>query len=137
MADVKRVTLEWSGEELRFRGSGESFGSVAVDGGGEEGPSPMDALLLALGGCMAVDVVDILKKGRVPLTGLRLEAEGERAADPPRRYTRVRLEYVVEGVDASEEPKLERAVRLSRETYCSVLHTLRPDLDLEITIRRA
>ncbi len=136
MAEVKRTVLEWTGEALRFRGSGEGFGTVEVDGDGAEGPSPMDALLLALAGCMAVDVVDILGKGRVEHTGLTVEAEGERAADPPRRFTRVRLEYVVEGMDPSDEGKLERAVALSREKYCSVLHTLRDDLELDVRIRR-
>lgn len=133
----KRVTLEWAGDALRFRARGEGFPTLAVDGDGVEGPSPMDALLLALAGCMAVDVVDILEKSRVPVTALRVEAEGERNEDPPRRFHRVRLEYVVEGPGPDDRAKLERAVALSRETYCSVLHSLREDLDLEIRIRQA
>lgn len=128
------VNLEWTGG-LRFRGGREGGAALTVDGDGAEGPSPMETLLLALAGCTAADVVEIGRKMREPLEGasFRVRVEGERAPEPPRRYTRVRLRYTWRGAGLSRA-NLERAIRLSQEKYCSVLHTLRPDLELEWTL---
>jgi putative redox protein len=127
------VEVRWQ-DGLRFEAVGGAGVPVMLDGDRTSGPSPTEALLMGLAGCMAVDVVDILKKMRVPFSGLAVRADGERRADPPRRFTAVRLVYRVEGMPESEQDKLQRAIDLSRETYCSVLHTLRPDLDVEILI---
>ncbi len=134
---VKRVHLTWTGEGLRYRGETEGGAPALVDGEGEVGPSPMDALLLALAGCMAVDVQHILTRSRVPLEGLEVQVEGERAPESPKRYTRLTLVYEVRGPGEEHEEKLRRAVRLSREKFCSVLHTLRDDIEVRIEIRRA
>jgi putative redox protein len=93
-------------------------------------------LLLSLAGCMGVDVVDILNKSRVPLEALRVEVEGDRAPEPPRRFEAIRLTYHVRGPSDADQGKLERAVQLSKDKYCSVLHTLRPDVDLDVRIVR-
>src|SRR5688500_1922207 len=85
---VKNLTLTWSGEGLRFDGRPEGVPPSVVDGGTKAGPSPMDHLLLALAGCMSSDVIDILKKGRVPIEHFQVEVVGERAPNPPRRFTR-------------------------------------------------
>ena len=76
-------------------------------------------------------VVEILEKMRVPLTGLEVEVEGERAQNPPRRYTAIRLRFRAAGVPPDAEDRLRRAVALSAEKYCSVLHSLRPDVVVE------
>lgn len=138
---IKRVRLRWTGEGDVFRGGpvapeGETRPESVIDGGSAAGPSPMDHLLLGLAGCMAVDVRMILGKSRVPLEALEVEVEGERAPEPPRRFVRLRLVYRVKGPREEDQAKLERAVALSREKYCSVLHSLRPDIDLAIDIRR-
>ncbi len=142
MADVA-VTLRWTGAGLEFRGGvNRAAGAagaaeagaapeVTVDGMGAAGPSPMQLLLLALAGCSGADVVEILGRMRVPLTALEVVVEGERAADPPRRYTAIRMRYRARGVPAEAEERLRRAVALSQEKYCSVLHTLRPDVVVE------
>jgi len=78
----------------------------------------------------------ILEKSRVPLETLEVDISGDRVQDPPRRYQSLRLTYRVTGPGPEDEAKLQRAVDLSRDKYCSVLHTLRPDLDLDIRIRR-
>ena len=96
----------------------------------------MDALLLSLAGCMGIDVLMILEKGRVPVTAMEVEVTGERPDTPPRRFLSLVLEYRIEGPGPEHEARLERAVALSRDKYCSVFHTLRPDLDVEIRIRR-
>ncbi len=92
----------------------------------------MDLLLLATAGCMAIDVRVILFKGRVPFETLDVTAQGERADDNPRRYTAIRFVFRVTGVPPSRRAKVERALELSREKYCSVLFSLRQDIPVEI-----
>ncbi len=95
----------------------------------------MEALLLALAGCMAADVQVILERSRVPLTGLEVDVEGERAQIHPKRYTRLAMVCRLDGPLEEHRGKVERAVDLSREKFCSVLHSLRPEIDLEIDVR--
>ena len=118
------VDLEWSGD-LRFSArSGSS--SLLLDGNSEGGVSPVQTLACSLAGCMAADVVHILQKGRLPLTGLSARLDGERSAEEPRRLLAVRLHFTVTG--EVPEQKVERAIALSRESYCSVWHSLRQDI---------
>ena len=132
MPDV-RLDMRWTGSGLEFEGGPSGGVRVRVDGNGRAGISPVQALLLSLVGCTAADVVDILTKMRVPLEGLEVVAEGDRRAEPPRRYERIRLEYRVSVPEDAGE-KVRRAVALSHEKYCSVLHTLRPDVVIETDI---
>jgi putative redox protein len=120
-----RLELAWEGDQ-RFAGrAGEA--AVRLDGRGEAGPTPVQALAFSLAGCMAIDVVHILGKGRVAPAGLRARLHGERAPEDPRRLVEVSLHFEIEG-DVPPD-KVERAIALSREKYCSVWHTIRPDLD--------
>jgi putative redox protein len=121
---------------MEYLGTGEVGPGVIIDGKSEKGPGPMDSLLLALAGCMAVDVQVILERSRVPMTGMEVEVEGERADSHPKRYTRIRLVYRVEGPQEEHQTKLERAVSLSQEAFCSVLHSLRPDIEVQIEVNR-
>jgi putative redox protein len=114
---------------------GATSGSTAIvlDSDGLAGPSPMQLLAEALAGCMAIDVVLILTKGRHPLTSLRVSFSGERAPEPPRRFVSATLAFHVGGdVPAAA---VERAIDLSRQTYCSVWHTLKPDILLQTSYR--
>lgn len=131
------VTLEWVGDH-RFRATTPSGVEVVVDGGKEAGISPMESLLVALAACMGIDVVDILTKGRQEVTGCTVTAEGERRAEPPRRYTSIALTVELAGRDLSRA-RAERALQLSRETYCSVWHSMAPDVELsfDLTLRGA
>lgn len=133
----KKVRLKWTGSGMEYLGTGEVGPATIIDGKSEKGPGPMDTLLLALAGCMAIDVQVILERSRVPMTGMEVEVEGERAPGHPRRYTRIRLAYRVEGPEEEHQAKLERAVALSEEKFCSVLHSLRPDIEFRIEIHRA
>lgn len=130
------AVLRWTGEDLVFRGSANGSPEVVVDSDNAVGTSPMRLLLLSVAGCMAVDVVMILRKSRVPVEELEVAVSGDRAENPPRKYESLRLVYRVRGPSDGDEAKLQRAVDLSRDTYCSVLHSLRPDLDLDIRIER-
>lgn len=129
MADVE-LGLEWTGDGLSFDGGTPDGPRITVDGDGRAGTSPMQTMLLGVAACTASDVVDILGKMRVPLTALRVRVDADRAPEPPRRYTRIRLVYHARGVPPEAEDKLRRAVELSHEKYCSALHTLRPDVDI-------
>ena len=130
----KKVELSWTGAGLVFDGGAPSGPQLVVDGDAAVGPTPMDLVLMGVAACMAIDVRMILEKGRVPMDGLEMTAEGQRADDPPRRYTAIRLTYRVVGVPPDHRDKVERAIELSREKYCSVLHTLREDTTLEIAL---
>jgi len=100
--------------------------SLTIDSKGQDGPSPPEALAVALAGCMAIDLVDILTKGRQPPTALSAELVAERAPEPPRRFVRVTLHFRVTG--EVPEPAIERALQLSRDKYCSVWQSLRQDI---------
>ena len=123
------ATLTWLGD-LRFRAvTGQN--ELIFDSESQAGPSPPQAVAMALAGCMAIDLADIIVKGRHQLRALEARIVGERAADPPRRFTRFTLHFVVSG----EVPNhaIERAMQLSRDKYCSVWHSLRQDIELETT----
>ena len=128
------VRLDWKGSGLAFEGSAPGGPEVVLDSDGAAGPSPTQALLLSLAGCMGVDVVMILQKGRVPLESLSVEVEGDRSEEVPRRFVSIRLVYTIVGPGQENAQKVQRAVDLSRDRYCSVLHSLRSDIDLDIQV---
>lgn len=130
----KEVRLSWTGSGTTFDGGPVGGPQLVVDGDAAVGPSPMDLVLMAVAGCMAIDVRAILEKGRVPLDALDVEAQGERADEPPRCYTALRLVVRVAGVAPDDRSKVERAIELSRQKYCSVLFSLRRDVPVEIVL---
>lgn len=87
----------------------------------------MQLAAFGVAGCMAADVVAVLTKGRHPLTAFRVTFTGERAAEPPRRFLRITLHFHITG--AIPPAAVERAIALSRQTYCSVWHSMRRDID--------
>jgi putative redox protein len=107
-------------QDRRFIGQSSSGHGVVVDGSAEKlGPSPMELVLIGLVGCTAYDVASILEKKRQVVTGLEVSASAERAAEPPRVYTAIEVEYVVRGRDIKAKA-VEDAIQLSEEKYCSV-----------------
>ena len=131
MPQQRAVRLEWTGDRLRFTGGGTEprTPAITIDGDGADGPSPMLALLLAAAGCSAADVVVILKKMRVELAQLTVEVLGTRRDEEPRRYTEITFRFQAGGSKLGRE-QLERAVALSLGKYCSVVHSLAPDIDI-------
>ena len=121
-----QAEVRWEGGSILTCRSGSV--SAALDRESRTAASPVQALVFALAGCMASDVVLILQKGRQPLRGLRAEVTAERAPADPRRLVRVELRFHVAGEVPPE--KVERAIALSRETYCSVWHSLARDIEL-------
>jgi putative redox protein len=117
--------------ELRWDGGTRLIGRAGAheqlcDWEGHQALSPVQALALALAGCMASDVVTILQKGRLPLRGLRAALTAQRAAAEPRRFLAVELRFHVAGGVPAD--RVERAIALSREKYCSVWHSMRQDI---------
>ena len=123
------VALEWKGG-LRFAGSTPA-GELVVDGDSAAGPSPVQLLAFGVAGCMAADLVHILTRSRVPPSAVRVAFTGERAEQDPRRFVRIGLRFEVSG-DVPRD-KVERALALSQQTYCSVWHSLRPDIELQVS----
>jgi len=133
MADARPplvAELVWSGD-LRFDASSGAHTAI-VDGDSKTGPSPAQYAAMGLAGCMAADVVDIIRKGRHPLEALRVTFTGTRAEQPPRRFTAITLHFDVTGGVPAEA--VERAISLSREKYCSVWHSFRQDITLSTTV---
>lgn len=123
------LELIWE-HDLVFGGRSGDI-SMTLDSASVSGPSPMQALGFALAGCMAMDLVHILRKGRHDLRGLRVDLKGERNQTEPRRFTRIELRYTITG-NVPAEP-VERAIQLSREKYCSVWHSMRQDIALDVS----
>jgi len=129
---MQTVTLEWKGE-FRFDATAGQV-RTSIDGDGQAGPSPVNLLLESVGACAAIDVVDILQKGRQEIRGMHVEVGADRREEVPRAVTRLFLRFRIEG--DVPEPRARRAVDLSLEKYCSVFHSLRMDVavDTEIEI---
>ena len=123
------VQLIWEHDLVLSGKSGDV--TMTLDSGSVAGPSPMQAVAFGLAGCMAMDVVHILKKGRHALRGLRADLTGTRAAEEPRRFTAISLHCTITG-DIPPEA-VQRAVDLSRDRYCAVWHSLRQDIHLDVT----
>ncbi len=128
VSNRRAVEMEWLGDGLRFRGAGSEpvTPDVILDGDSQDGPSPTQALLLAAGGCAGADVVHILTKMRQPPSALRVSVSGIRRQEDPRRFMEIHFRFEVQG--EIERAKVEHAVKLSVEKYCSVLHSLAPDI---------
>jgi len=112
----------------QFRATNEAGQAIAIAGAPDIGPSeeglrPMQALLASLAGCSAIDVLNILQKGRHRVDSLEVKVDGERADAIPAVFTKIHLHYVASGDFPLH--KLERAVQLSADKYCSVSHMLR------------
>ncbi len=98
-------------------------------GGGGTAPTPMELVLMGLAGCTGVDIAGILESMRQPLRALTVTAEFERAVDHPRVYTRIVLRYRLSG--DLDPGRVDRAVALSRDRYCSVSAMLAPTVPIE------
>ncbi len=116
-----KARIKWVEGRLFMAESGSGH-AVLMGTAGAEGrslaPSPMELVLIGTGGCSAFDVVHILEKGREPIEGCAVELEAERAPTDPKVFTRVHMHFVVAGKGLSPA-KVERAIRLSAEKYCS------------------
>lgn len=117
-----KARVKWL-QDVMFVGESGSGHAVVMDGAAEAGGRnlgirPMEMLLLGLAGCSAFDVVLILKRGRENVTDCVVDVDAERAETDPKVFTHIRLRYIVTG-HSLDAGKVERAVKLSEEKYCS------------------
>ena len=121
---------------MAFMAESGSGHAVVVDGapeiGGRNlGARPMELVLMGTGACSAIDVVHILRKGRSNLTGLKADLTGHRTSETPHRFVSVDLHFTVTGNVPADQ--IQRAIDLSREKYCSVWHSMRQDIEFNVT----
>jgi len=115
--------LKWT-DGLQFVGRAGDSPALVMDSRDDgTGPSPMQMVLMGVAGCTAMDVVAILTKKRLNLTGFEIDISGERADEYPRRFTRVHIEYVIHGTGITPKA-VEQAIMLSETKYCSAMASL-------------
>lgn len=122
-----KARVSWD-KDLTFTGTTDSGYKTVMDGNGNA-ISPMESVLVAVGACSSIDVVDILKKGRNEVISCDCELDAERAEEPPRVFTKIHAHYTVKGKDITEKT-LARAVQLSAEKYCSVMLMLTGNVEV-------
>jgi putative redox protein len=125
---------EWKHDDV-FEAAAENGNKIVFDAdkAHAHGPSPMEAVLMALCSCTSVDVVSILKKKRQAIGGLRVSAVAQQAPVPPRVFTHIKLTYSVRGAQLSRKA-VEDAVALSKKKYCSVSLMLEKACPIEYDI---
>jgi len=133
---VAEVTVTWV-EKQQYVGVDSSKHSIVMSSQNEEnrtGSKPSDLLLVALGGCASVDLIEILHKQRQKVSGLQLIISGEQNADPPWAFNKIHMDVVVRGRGLTAAP-VERAVDLAVNKYCSVAATIRASAPITTSIR--
>lgn len=114
--------IEWQ-DNVHFIGTAPSGQTVHIDADKQHGASPMELILLGLGGCASYDVVTILKKSRQNVTDVRCQLSARRADAVPAVYTDIHLHFIITGTDIKDN-QVERAVTLSADKYCSASRML-------------
>lgn len=122
-----KARVKWV-EGMSFVGETGSGHALVIDGAPEHGGRnlgmrPMELVLIGAAACSAFDVVLILRKARQPIADCSVEADGERATEDPKVFTRIHLRYVVAG-RGLDPRQVERAVQLSKDKYCSATQML-------------
>ncbi|MEN3046019.1 MAG: OsmC family protein [Candidatus Hydrothermales bacterium] len=132
-----KVTLE-NIKGLKFKGKNERGHEIYLDtkidlGGFDSAPTPMETLLIALGGCTGMDVVSILSKMRVNFSYFGIEIEGKRKDEHPKVFEKIHIKYLFGGENLPME-KLEKAIELSLSKYCSVSNMLKGTAEITYSI---
>jgi putative redox protein len=130
------VTLTWV-QKKQFVGTDSSKHSIVISGQDEEngtGMRPSELLLLALASCSAYDVVGILSKKKLTMTGLQVNVTSEQEQDPPWTFRRIAVEYVLSGKGLTDKA-VANAIHLSETKYCSVASTIRPAAEITTSYR--
>ncbi len=130
ITQVNKATLTWD-KDLIFVGRTIRGYEVEFDAQQQWGCSPTETLLLSVAGCMAIDMVSFLKKMKCEIVSYKMDIVGERNPTPPQYYTAIEMIINVAGKGLTTK-KLERAISLSHEKYCSVYHSLRKDMKVKV-----
>ena len=135
------VELRKLNEGILFEGINEDGLTVKIEGGPSEGGTgvglrPMQMALMALAGCTSIDVMLILNKMRQEVSDYQVIVDGKRAEDQtPKKFTDIHMHFILEG--QIDQDKAERAVELSIEKYCSVAHSLNPEINITFDVKIA
>lgn len=129
---MSKVILRWV-DEKEFIGTDSNRHSIVIGRTSDEkhpwvGMKPSDLLLLAVASCAMFDVIEILMKQREPFIDIWVECAGKQNDEPPYSFTKIHNHYVVKG--AVDSQKLDRAIKLSEDKYCSVISSLRPQVEI-------
>lgn len=130
VAPVNKGTLTWE-KELIFHGRTQRGEEVDYDAESQWGCMPTETLLMSVAACLAIDVVSFLRKMRASVTAFRVDYSGERNPTPPQYYKSMELVIHISGENITPK-KMDRAISLSQEKYCSVYHSLRKDLKVTV-----
>ena len=135
---TRQAEIKWI-DGLRFVGTGYTNHAVVIDGPSDSGGNdsalrPGEMVLMALAACTGIDVVSLLKKMRVQFDSFEIGITAETAEEHPKYFKKINVEYRVRG-QGIPEAKLQRAIDLSRETYCSVSAQLRPGAELNYSYK--
>lgn len=130
------LTVNWTGK-MAFSGTTPSGHELKMDaapeiGGENTGARPTELLLNAVAGCTGIDIISILQKMRLNPTSFKMDVSGNRADDHPKRFTEIHIHYALEG--ELPEDKVIRAIKLSKDKYCSVSHTLNASITASYSI---
>jgi putative redox protein len=127
---INKATLTWD-KELIFVGRTQEGYEIDFDAHVQWGCKPTDSLLLSLAGCMGIDIVMFLQKMRMQLASFKIDIVGERNPTPPQYYKAIEMVLKIAGKDLDPK-KIDRAIKLSHEKYCSVYNSLRKDMDVKV-----
>lgn len=125
-----KATVAYAGDDF-FIGTPPSGHAQVLDSRGDRraGPTPLEMLLVSVAACTAVDVQSILEKKRQHVSAYKVEIEGTRADEHPRKFLAFHIHHIVYGRNLSEKAVAD-AIKLSDTTYCSVAATVRPTAEI-------
>jgi putative redox protein len=130
VSPVVKATLNWD-KDLIFVGRTNEGYEIEFDANVQWGCKPTDALLLSLAGCMAIDVMMFLQKMRAEIAEFKITTVGQRNPVPPQYFKAIEMTLHIAGKNLDAK-KVDRAVSLSHEKYCSVYNSLRKDMDVKV-----
>ncbi len=137
MSDKHIIKTEWKGDmafEADVNGHKVRMDAPVEGGGHNSGPGPKKLMLVALSGCTGMDVVSILKKMRVDLEKCNIEVQGDVSDEHPKQYTKMHVIYEFTGKNLPMD-KLEKAVKMSADTYCGVQALYKKAIEVTSEIR--
>lgn len=127
---VTKATLTWD-KELIFTGRTQQGYEIEFDAHVQWGCKPTDALLLSLAGCMGIDMVTFLQKMKMQIANFKIDIVGDKNPTPPQYFKSIEITLHIAGKNLNSK-KVERAISLSHEKYCSVYNSLRKDMDIKV-----
>jgi putative redox protein len=133
---MPKVTVEWEGK-MKFSATDESGHTITMDapvaaGGDNTAPTPMALILMSVAGCSGIDIVSILEKMKVKIDQFDIDVEGDRVGEHPKVFSTVNVVYKLKGDELTQD-KVERAVKLSVDKYCSAVHIVNKTAQMKFT----